>query len=530
MAEAASPPLKVLGRYALHEAIASGGMATVHFGRLLGPVGFARTVAIKRLHERLAQDPEFTSMFLDEARLAARIRHPNVVPTLDVVSMDSELFLVMEYVQGESLGRLYKRENDKQTRMRIPVLTTLIAGALHGLHAAHEATSESGEPLGLIHRDISPQNILVGVDGVARVLDFGVAKAAGRASTTRDGQLKGKLSYMAPEQLRGKNITRAIDIYAAGVVLWEGLVGRKLYKADSEAELVTLVVEANVDPPSQHAPDISPELDAFVLKALSRDPTKRFATAREMAKALEKLMPPVPASEIGEYVEEVAGTALAARSQRISLIERSSTSDVTAIGGSQHETVRGTGGSAKAAPTSEPALGVAASEAETGLAPGSPETSLTNASAIEIPVHGPRGKKMYVIAVVAAIALAGIMGLTVMSFSSRGGNSPSTASPPAASPTTPATTSSSAVATPPPPTPSTESASPPPPVESAASTKTTAAVPAKPPVVVVAKTAGTTALPTAKTSASPPPPAPNCDPPYVVDANGVRRYKRECAR
>src|SRR5688572_13695305 len=164
-------------------------MATVHFGRLVGPVGFSRTVAIKRLHERLARDPDFVAMFLDEARLAARIRHPNVVPTFDVVAMEQELFLVMEYVQGDSLSRLMKVVRARNESVDPAFAVTIMTGVLHGLHAAHEATNERGEPLGIVHRDVSPQNVLVGVDGVPRVLDFGVAKAAGRAQTTKDGQL-----------------------------------------------------------------------------------------------------------------------------------------------------------------------------------------------------------------------------------------------------------------------------------------------------------------------------------------------------
>jgi serine/threonine protein kinase len=188
--------------------IAAGGMATVHLGRLLGPVGFSRTVAIKRLHPQYAKDPDFVSMFLDEARVAARIQHPNVVPTLDVVSLEGELFLVMDYVAGESLGRLLRALRDRGPRVPPRIVGSIMTNVLYGLHAAHEARSERGEPLGLIHRDVSPQNVLVGLDGVARVLDFGVAKAAGRVQTTGDGQVKGKLSYMPPEQIAGGEIDR----------------------------------------------------------------------------------------------------------------------------------------------------------------------------------------------------------------------------------------------------------------------------------------------------------------------------------
>ena len=158
------------GRYALCGEIASGGMATVHMARQVGAAGFARIVAIKRLHERYARDPEFVAMFLDEARLVARIRHPNVVQTVDVVAEDGELSLVMEYVHGESLLRFTQMANKQSVRLPVPVVAAILANALHGLHEAHEARGETGEPLGIVHRDVSPHNILVGTDGVGRVL------------------------------------------------------------------------------------------------------------------------------------------------------------------------------------------------------------------------------------------------------------------------------------------------------------------------------------------------------------------------
>jgi len=202
---AAHEPL-IIGRYALFHELAAGGMATVHVGRLLGAAGFSRVVAIKRLHRHFASDPEFVSMFVDEARLAARIRHPNVVPTLDVVRTEDELFLVMEYVSGEALSRLLRATREKGVPVTPRIAVTIGAGLLHGLHAAHTAKGERGEPLEIVHRDVSPQNVIVGTDGIARVLDFGVAKARVRLQTTREGQVKGKLAYMAPEQLTSRGV------------------------------------------------------------------------------------------------------------------------------------------------------------------------------------------------------------------------------------------------------------------------------------------------------------------------------------
>ena len=187
-------------------------------------------------------------MFLDEARLAARIRHPNVVPTLDVVAMAGELFLVMEYVQGESLARLSKAALSRGEPIPPEMVVTMLVGALHGLHAAHEANNDHGEPLGIVHRDVSPHNVLVGTDGVARVLDFGVAKATGRVATTQEGHLKGKMAYMAPEQVRG-TVSRQTDVYAASVVLWETLTGKRLFVGDNDVQVFEKVLRGCDVPP-----------------------------------------------------------------------------------------------------------------------------------------------------------------------------------------------------------------------------------------------------------------------------------------
>jgi serine/threonine-protein kinase len=314
-------------------------MATVHFGRLLGPVGFSRTVAIKRLHAQYAGDPEFVSMFLDEARLAARIRHPNVVPTLDVVATEGELFLVMDYVPGESLAKLTRGQHRASNRL----ISAVMAGALHGLHAAHEAKDERGHPLGIVHRDVSPQNILVGTDGIPKILDFGVAKASGRTQHTREGQIKGKLSYMPPEQLRGSNVTRTTDIYAAGVILWELVTGQRLFGGDNEGVVITKILEGKVAPPSQivinnmrgatmndRVMDELMGLDRVILRALDSNPERRYATAREMAIDLERTVQPATASEVGEWVEAVAKDVLANRANKVHEIESSSSGSIEA--------------------------------------------------------------------------------------------------------------------------------------------------------------------------------------------------------
>jgi eukaryotic-like serine/threonine-protein kinase len=322
--ERASPSQREIGRYSLYGEIASGGMATVYVGRLNAAGGFGRIVAIKRLHAQLARDPEFVSMFLDEARLAARIHHPNVVSTLDVVQSEDELFVVMDYIRGESLSRLARTLEESGERIPIPVVTAIMGGMLQGLHAAHVAKDERGEPLGIVHRDVSPQNVLVGEDGVARVLDFGVAKAASRLQQTREGQLKGKLGYMSPEQISEHEVTAQSDIYAAGIVLWEALCGRFLFRGKSDGETLHRIVEREVVAPSGHNAAVSAALDAVVLRALALEPEKRFATARDMAIALDAAVRGASIMEVGEWVQRTAASTLQSRHKMVHDIESGS--------------------------------------------------------------------------------------------------------------------------------------------------------------------------------------------------------------
>jgi len=312
-----------VGRYALYGQIAAGGMGRIYLGRLLGPSGFARALAIKRLHPPYAKDPEFVSMLLDEARLAARIRHPNVVQTLDVLEQDGELFVMLEYVHGESLSRLERAAESAQEPIPIPVIAAIGAGFLHGLHAAHEATDDRGRPLGLVHRDISPQNVLVGRDGFARVLDFGVAKAAGRMRATREGEIKGKLAYMAPEHLHG-TVTRRSDIYAAGVVLWELIASRRLFDdAPDLAELFAGVSPAPERPGLERA-DVPAELESVVMRALRHDPEERFESAREMALAIERAAEVALPSMVGTWVERMVPDRLREQSDLMAEMEAQS--------------------------------------------------------------------------------------------------------------------------------------------------------------------------------------------------------------
>jgi eukaryotic-like serine/threonine-protein kinase len=310
--EASPAPVKLTDRYVICGKLGAGGMATVHLGRLLGAEAFARTVAIKRLHSHFATDPDFRLMLTDEARLAARVRHPNAVQMLDIVSTPDELFLVMEYIDGVALSRLLRGASKGGTRIPESVMAAIASHLLHGLHAAHEATDDDGVPLNIVHRDVSPDNVLVGSDGLARVLDFGIAKATSRLQTTRNGEIKGKLSYMAPEQLSGR-ASRQSDIFSASIVLWEGLVGTRLFRADDDAETVGKVLACAIDPPSSIVAGLSTHLSDIVMRGLARLPADRWATARDMALALEARVPMATPSQVGAWVESMEGPWLAER-------------------------------------------------------------------------------------------------------------------------------------------------------------------------------------------------------------------------
>jgi len=298
-------------------------MATVHLGRLVSDFGVGRLVAVKRLHRHCAAEPDFVSMFLDEARLAARIRHPHVVSLLDLVSHNDELYMILEYVEGETLAKLVSSSAQAGEPIPDRIVAAVMAGALHGLHAAHEARTEDGTPLGIVHRDFTPQNVLVGTDGVARVADFGIAKAAVRLQHTREGQLKGKLAYMAPEQL-GANAApdRRTDIFSAGVVLWEMLARQRLFEGENDGQIVMKILTGAVDPPSDHVRGLDPAWDAIVERALALSPDRRYPTARAMAEAIEATFSPAPPSEVGAWVSTSAAAALGVRAGWVAEIER----------------------------------------------------------------------------------------------------------------------------------------------------------------------------------------------------------------
>lgn len=307
-----------IDRYELVAEIASGGMATVFLARLGGVGGFQRFVAIKRLHPHLASEEEFVEMFLDEARLAAGIHHPNVVPILEVGASERGYYIVMEYIEGDTLARLLARSASSGRTLPASIGIRIILDMLAGLHAAHELRDHMGNPTELVHRDVSPQNVLVGIDGIARITDFGVARAASRLSATRVGQLKGKIAYMAPEQASAQpTVDRRADIFSAGIVVWEVLAARRLFKSDNDAATLSRIISEPIPPLMGLNPQISAQVNEVVMKALERDPGKRYPTCARFADALERAAgiggKVASSRELAAYVAEVFGAEIAAQ-------------------------------------------------------------------------------------------------------------------------------------------------------------------------------------------------------------------------
>ncbi len=310
-----------LGAYELIRPIASGGMATVHLARRTGPFGFQRLVAIKLLHPDLSSNEEVVSMFLDEARIAAAIHHPNVVGVVEIDACEQGYFLVMELVDGLSLHALRTALRREGRTLPPGVALRIVRDALRGLHAAHVLLTADGKPARLVHRDATPQNVLVGVDGISRITDFGVATARARLASTRAGTLKGKLAYMAPEQVEERPLDKRVDVFAMGAVLWELWAGRRLFHASSDAETLRRVV--SLEPPRLADEGVHPALDEVVRRALARRRSDRFDSAEQFADALERAaqtasLALASTAEVGELVKAARARSDGAPSRPIS--------------------------------------------------------------------------------------------------------------------------------------------------------------------------------------------------------------------
>jgi len=282
--------MTTLGKYELLKKIATGGMAEVWLARQSGPVGFQRSLVVKRMLPHLATDPQFVQMLLNEAKIAARLSHPNIAQIYDLGDVDGEPFIAMEFVRGRNLGRLIRKAWSRGFWIAQAISIRIAATSCEALAYAHEMTGDDGVPLRIVHRDISPQNILISFDGSVKLVDFGIAKAADVANPTMSGQLKGKFAYMSPEQAMGKPLDCRSDLFALGLVLYELLTGVRPLQREGDLPTLAAAKECEIAPPSAVAEEVDPELDGIVMRALSRHPEDRYQNAREFQMALEEYL------------------------------------------------------------------------------------------------------------------------------------------------------------------------------------------------------------------------------------------------
>ncbi|MFT7625109.1 MAG: serine/threonine protein kinase [Myxococcota bacterium] len=274
------------GKYILLNKIALGGMAEIFRAKTIGAEGFEKEVVIKRILPHFTEDEAFVSMFIDEAKVSAKLNHRNIVQIYDFDKQDETYYIAMEYVEGKDLKRVMDLAAKGETPLSIGQIVTIMIGACEGLHHAHTKTHR-GQPLNIIHRDVSPHNVMLSYNGEVKVMDFGIAKAAARSTKTRAGTVKGKCAYMSPEQARGKELDPRSDLFALGVIMWEALTSKRLFAGDSDFETLSNVLKAEAPPPSSINEDIPPEIDEIVLNALHKDREKRHASCKAMMQALQ---------------------------------------------------------------------------------------------------------------------------------------------------------------------------------------------------------------------------------------------------
>lgn len=295
-----STPPAVLGKYQLVRKLASGGMAEVFLARAAGPMGFEKTVVVKRILPHLADEQNFISMFLSEARLAAQLNHPNVVQVFDFGEADGAYFLVMEFIDGVNLRVLFRKAHEQQTPLAFTLVARIISQACEGLAYAHDFVDPAtNEPMGLVHRDVSPDNVLIARNGSVRVVDFGIAKAANQTNLTKTGTVKGKFSYMPPEQLTGQPLDRRADVFALGVVLHELVCGQKPFDTSSDATIMQAILFEPMKPASMFRPDTPAAFQQIIDKALQKDRNLRYPSCRELQGELEKFI-----VSTGEHVSQ----------------------------------------------------------------------------------------------------------------------------------------------------------------------------------------------------------------------------------
>jgi serine/threonine-protein kinase len=287
MVEPAAAAIR-LGPYLLAERLGLGGMAEVYVGQRAGPHGFAKKFAIKRILPELAKDPRFVAMFVDEARICAALQHPNIVQVVDFGESQGELFMAMEFVDGVSVAKLLRSIASKRERFPNQIVLLIVRDVLRGLSYAHEATNEQGQPLGLVHRDVSPGNVLISRAGEIKLADFGIVRSAIVDRRTNPGELKGKLGYMSPEQVIGAEVDPRSDLFAVGILLAEMLITCPLFSGKNELEVLTRIHDADLSTFEKHGSGLDPDLVKIVRKSLAREPRNRYQAARDFATAIDQ--------------------------------------------------------------------------------------------------------------------------------------------------------------------------------------------------------------------------------------------------
>jgi eukaryotic-like serine/threonine-protein kinase len=335
-----------LGRYRLCFEVAHGGMATVYLARADGPGGFGKLVALKRIHPHLARERAFVDMFLDEARIASLLSHPNVCGVTDFGQADDTYYLTMEYLVGESLGQVHHKLAQRQRLGpiddHVPIACRILADACEGLHSAHELKGPLGKPLQLVHRDVSPHNLFVTFEGAVKVVDFGIASAADRLHHTKAGAVKGKFPYMAPEVLEGKGIDRRADVWALGVVLWETIALKRLFRRSTDSETLVAVMQKPIPRLSEVRPNVPAELDRIVERALTRRPEDRYASARELGQDLTRFLgtrrESVSMLEVAQFMHGLFPDGFAKKQQLLEIARQLEDGVIPSVAGNDNST------------------------------------------------------------------------------------------------------------------------------------------------------------------------------------------------
>ena len=420
-----------LGKYELIRRLAVGGMAEIYLARATGIEGFEKLVVLKRILPQHAANEDFIRMFLDEARLAATLHHPNIAQVYDIGMVGGSYFFTMEYVHGEDLRSLLKAARRSNLGLPLEHAISVILGIAAGLHHAHEKLGPDGRPLGIVHRDVSPSNILITYDGCVKVVDFGIAKAASRQAETRAGTLKGKIAYMSPEQCRGERLDRRSDVFAIGILLYELTTGARLFDGDNEFAIMNQIVYRDAPRPSVRRQGYPLDLEQIALRSLRRNREERYVTAQELQVDLENFAREhklaVSAVSLQRFMEELFGRKLEAfrqaQRQGGSLVDHVTQSLVIDDDGSQ-KAARARGSDAARRPEgsiSTPADGGELPDAADSTNPSVPAFDAAPAAPAALDDEAPPRRGLKVFAIGAGVAALGVTIAVIVALSGGGG-------------------------------------------------------------------------------------------------------------